>query len=142
VVLILVDNAILSGLRRADEIENDVFISHDETPKSTGPDDDAKQPAVTRTSSAIVYMGHYILLTGVVAPPKAVLRECDSDDTDDDDENDDENDDEPFMFVAHNPSVDFGPVLLSPQLLDDARTAPGTDRDVLFIVKLPSEQRG
>jgi Guanylylate cyclase len=139
VVLILVDNAILSGLRRADEIENDALISHDEIPKSTGPDDGATQPAVTRTSSAIMYMGHYILLTGVVAPPKAVLRECDSDDTDYDV---DENDDEPFMFQAHNPSLDFGPVLLSPQLLDDARTAPGTDRDVLFIVKLPSEESG
>lgn len=139
VVMILVDNAILSGLRRANEIEHTVQgdASHDDMPEGAGPDD-VTQPAVTKTSSAIIYMGHYILLTGVVAPPKAVPRESDSDDTDDDDENDDE----PFMFQAHNPSLDFGPVLLSPQLLDDARIAPGTDHDVLFIVKLSSNQDG
>jgi Guanylylate cyclase len=141
VVLILVDNAILSGLRRADENEykNEVEAPHDVISKGAGPDD-VTQPTVTKASSAILYMGHYILLTGIVAPPKTVPRGCDSDDTDDDD--DDENDDEPFMFQAHNPSLDFGPVLLSPQLLNDARTAPGTDRDVLFIVKLSSDQDG
>jgi Guanylylate cyclase len=139
VVLILVDNAILTGLRRVDEFEyrNDDMVSHDETNEGAGPDD-VTQPEVTRTSSAIMYMGHYILLTGVVAPPKAFHRECDSDDTDDNDDYDDE----PYMLQAHNPALDFGPVLLSPQLLDDARRAPGTDHDMLFIVKLPSDQDG
>lgn len=143
VALVLVDNAILTGLRRADELEHvdDGMTPRDETPNNASSgagSDDVSQPGVAKSNSAIVYMGHYILLTGIVAAPKAYVCESDSDDADEGDENDDE----PFMFQAHNPSLDFGPVLLPPKLLDDARRAPGTDHDVIFIVKLTSDQDG
>jgi hypothetical protein len=142
VAIVLVDNAVLTGLRHCSQLASGPDRSGDEVepeeggnpcPVNDGPSE--HQPDETHiptlTNSTVLYMGHYILLTGVVSTRNVVV----GDDSDNADYDDDEDEDEPFMFQVQNPALDFGPVLLSPRLLDQARVAPGTDQDVIFVAK-------
>jgi hypothetical protein len=143
VAIVLVDNAVLTGLRQCCQLEPNPAQGSDRVEAEPGGDSRATDDGpneqhqseetknLSATLSTVLYMGHYILVTGVVSTRNVVVGEY----NDDADYDDDEDEDEPFMFQVQNPSLDFGPVLLSPRLLDQARVAPGTDHDIIFVVK-------
>ena len=120
VAIVLVDNSILKtggGDRdpSGPNVNEDLHVEQ------------AEGEDVVGVETAAVYVGHYIVVTGVVAahpsPPPAddfTTTGAPS-----------------YMFQVHNPALRIGPTLVEPELLGRARQSPGTDQDILFVVKRP-----
>jgi Guanylylate cyclase len=134
VAIMLVDNSFIlasSGNGKDEEKEAEEFgcFASTETSTSAAGKKTAADTSCTISASR-VYMGHYLVITGIVPnDDDADLYETDRL------EESERTRGYPYLFQVHNPALEFGNILLSPRLLDEARRAPGTDQDIIFVVK-------